>query len=343
MSRIILATCLVLSATAVSAQSIKGAGSSFAFDLYQVWSEQYLRKQGRTLEYEPVGSSSGVKAIVDKTVDFGASDRPLTRDELQKHGLAQFPTAIGGVVLIASLPGVRSDMIVLDGATVADIYLGRIKKWNDPKLVALNPNLKLPDSAIIPVFRSDGSGTSYAFTSYLAKTSPEWKQAIGATSQLTVTGGRGLKGNKAIAENVQATAGTLGYVEFSYAEDLKLPTIRLKNKFGDTVSATPDAFQQAMRAADWEIMMISPDPTFELDLIDVGCPRCWPISSPTYVLVPVRPKNPATSIRVLDFFQQALNEGDQLATSESYVPLPSRAKNLVKVSMRRWYLALGAK
>jgi phosphate transport system substrate-binding protein len=341
MKKILLLMLMMLTAQAASAQNIKGEGSSFALNLYNGWSDQFLRKQGKALEYEPSGSSAGVKAVIANSVDFGASDRPLLRDELRKHGFAQFPTAIGGVVIITNLDNISADKLLLDGTTLADIYLGKIKKWNDPRIAALNSSVKLPDMPIVPVFRSDGSGTSFVFTSYLSKASAAWKQNVGATSQLSTQGGRGFKGNKSVAESVRAIPGAIGYVEYSYAIDLSVPTVKMKNRWGDVVTATAETIQHAMRAADWEFLVIDQDPTFELDLVDAGCPRCWPIASPTYVLVPVRGKNAGNSAKVLDFFQQALTDGDQLAASEGYVPLPSRAKSMIKVSMRRWYLALG--
>jgi phosphate transport system substrate-binding protein len=341
MRKILWVLLWLVTAQAASAQNIKGEGSSFALNLYNGWSDQFLRKQGRALDYQPSGSSAGVKAVIDQTVDFGASDRPLLRDELRKYGFAQFPTAIGGVVIVTNLDNVSADKLVLDGTTLADIFLGKIKKWNDPRIVALNSKVVLPDVAIVPVFRTDGSGTSYVFTSFLSKASAAWKQNVGATSQLNIQGGRGFKGNKSVAENVRAIQGAIGYVEYSYAIDLAVPTVRMKNRWGEVVVASAESIQHAMRAADWELLVIDQEPTFELDLVDAGCPRCWPIASPTYVLVPVRGKNAGNSTKVLDFFQQALTDGDQLAASEGYVPLPSRAKSMIKVSMRRWYLALG--
>jgi len=334
----VVAAALACCMTSAQAQ-IKGAGSTFAANLYESWSQVIAKAPDSRVAYDPVGSSGGVKAAQDRSVDFGASDRPLSRAALDQAGLIQFPTAIGGVVLLSNLSGIANDKIKLDGDTLAGIYLGRIKQWNDPALKALNPELSLPAIPIVPVFRSEGSGTSYVFSTYLSKMSPQFKSAVGVTSNLSVAGGKGAKTSADVAKTVRETVGAIGYFDYAYAVDLGLPTIQMKNQWGKFVGASRESLQVAMRAADWEKLLIDQDPTFEMDLTDAGCPGCWPIASATYVLVPLKGRN-ANSTRVLEFFEQALQQGDESATKEGYVPLPTRAKNVVSLAMRRWYGSL---
>lgn len=334
----ILVGILALSAAHADAQ-IKGAGSSFAANLYATWSQGSGKGSDSRLEYDPIGSSGGIKAAQDHSVDFGASDRALSRAALDQAGLVQFPTAIGGVVLMSNLPGIPSDKIKLDGEALAGIYLGRIKQWNDPAIKALNPELALPAIAVVPVFRTDGSGTSYALTSYLSKVSPQFKSSIGATSNLSIASGKGGKTSTEVSKIVGKTVGAIGYFDYSFAVDIGLPTMQLKNQWGKFISAGHESLQLAMRAADWEKLLIDQDPTFEMDLADTGCPGCWPIASATYILVPLKGRN-GNSFRVLEFFEQALQSGDESANKEGYVPLPTRAKNIVSVAMRRWYGSL---
>jgi phosphate transport system substrate-binding protein len=263
----------------------------------------------------------------------------LSRAQLDQAGLAQFPSAIGGVVLMVNIPGVSSETLKLDAPTLAAIFVGSVKKWNDPALRALNPDLALPALPIVPVYRSEGSGTSYVLTTYLSKLSPQFKSTFGVTSNFIVPSGKSGKTSADVAKVVRETAGAIGYFDYAYAVDLGLPTVQMKNQWGKFVSANRESLQVAMRAADWEKMLIDQDPTFELDLTDAGCPACWPIATATYVLVPIKGRN-SNSFRVLEFFEQALQHGDESATKEGYVPLPSRAKNIVAVAMRRWQAAL---
>ncbi len=318
---------------------IKGAGSTFAASLYGGWSQVVAKGADSRVDYSPVGSSGGVKAVLDRSVDFGASDRPLSRAQLDQAGLVQFPTAVGGVVLFANLPGVTSDKLKLDASVLAGIYQGTIKQWNDPALKALNPELTLPALAISPVFRADGSGTSFVLTTYLSKLSPGFKSAVGPTSTLTVAGGKAARTSADVARLVKDTSGAIGYTDYAYAVDIGMPTVQMKNQWGKFVVANRESLQVAMRAADWEKLLIDQDPTFELDLTDAGCPGCWPITNTTYVIVPIKGRN-GNSGRVLDFFEQALQQGDDLANKEGYVPLPSRAKNIVSLAMRRWNTSL---
>lgn len=318
---------------------IKGAGSSFAANLYATWSQSASKSADGRIEYEAIGSTGGVKAAQDRSVDFGASDRPLSRAALDQGGLIQFPTAIGGVVLMSNVPGIASDKIKLDAETLAGIYLGHIKQWNDPLIKALNPDVTLPATAVVPVFRVDGSGTSFALTTYLSKASAAFKSAVGPTSNLNVPGGKAGKTSADLAKIVRETAGAIGYFDYAFAADLGLPTLQLKNQWGKFVSAGSESLQLAMRAADWEKLIIDQDPTFEMDLTDAGCPGCWPIATATYILVPLKGRN-GNSFRVLEFFEQALQHGDESAIKEGYVPLPQRAKGVVSVAMRRWHSSL---
>ncbi len=334
----LLMALLVLSVSGAQAQ-LKGAGSSFAARLYGGWSQVVAKGADSRLDYSPVGSSGGVKAVVDRSVDFGASDRPMSRSQLEQAGLVQFPTAVGGVVVFANLPGIASDKLRLDGAVLAGMYLGTVKQWNDPALKALNPSLNLPALAITPVYRAEGSGTSFVLTNYLSKVSPAFKSAIGPTSTFTVTGGKGGKSTADLLRVVQDTPGALGYADYAFAIDSGLPTAQMKNQWGRFVAANVESLQVAMRAANWEILLIDQEPTFELDLTDAGCPGCWPIASTTYVLVPIKGRN-GNSVRVLDFFEQALQQGDESANKKGYVPLPTRAKNIVSLAMRRWNTSL---
>jgi phosphate transport system substrate-binding protein len=331
----LLGLAMVLFSMAAQAQ-IKGAGSTFAAGLYEAWSQSLARKIEVNLVYEPVGSGAGIRAAQGGSFDFGASDRPLARNILEQANLAQFPTAIGGVVILVNLKGIGADQVTLDGPTLAAIYRRGITKWNDPAIKALNPKLALPNVSVMPVFRTGGSGTSFIFTGYLAKVDPAFAKEVGVTSDLVISGGKGASTSKEVVDAVRSVEGGIGYVDFAFATDLQMPSAQMKNQWGTVVSPSRDSLQLAMRAADWERMVIDQQPTFEMDLTNAGCPGCWPIASLTYVLVPLNGKA-TNSVRVLEFFEQALRDGDALASREGYVPLPSRAKSVVSVSIRRWF------
>lgn len=320
--------------TSVHAQ-IRGSGSTFAAQLYSSWSQTLTKTAAERVDYEPTGSTAGVKAAQDRSSDFGASDTPLTRAVLDQSGMIQFPTAIGGVVISTNIPGITSEKIKLDGNALADIYAGRIKQWNDAALKALNPDLALPAMPIVPIFRDAGSGTSSVFTTYLSKVSANFKANIGVTSNLKIANGKGGKTSAEMTKLMQATPGSIVYVDYAYAVDLAMPTVQLKNQWGKFVSASAESLQFAMRAADWEKLVIDQNPTFEMDLTETGCPGCWPITNATYVMLSMKSK-PDKNLRVLDFFDQAFRLGDAAAAKEGYVPLPSRAKSIISVSMRRW-------
>ncbi len=334
--------CRLLFAMALSAASLlaqasddlSGAGSSFAAPLYAAINQKLGKPKQFQIAYDAVGSSEGVRRVSEKKVDFGASDRAMTRRELTDRGLVQFPTAIGGVVITANLPGVAINDIKLDGATLADLFAGRIARWSHPRLVALNPGLALPDLPVRTVYRDEGSGTSFLFTSYLSRVHAPWRDGIGITSNLKLQDGLPVKGNGGVVKALQGTPGAVGYLEYGYAQDNKFPTVQLLNAFGTTLRADATTIEAAVRAADWELLFIDTSPTFEIDTINVGCPRCWPIVGLTYVIVPRRFADPAKGPAFSRFMDALLDEGDAVSREENYVPLPSRAKNLVRATMR---------
>ncbi len=315
------------------AQTLTGAGSTFAAPLYAAMLDRLGQKNQFGINYASVGSVEGVKRIFERSVDFGASDRPLSRKELTDNDLLQFPTAIGGVVLTANLPGVPITQIKLDAATLGDMYLGRITRWDDARLLALNPGLPLPKIAVKLITREPGSGTSYLFSSYLSRAHSQWRDLVGVTSSINAPGAVVVKGNGAVAQAVQASPGTLGYIEFGFAQDNKLPLIQLKNSFGNVMTASADSLTSAVRAADWELLFMDANPTFEINTVNVGCPSCWPITGLTYVIVSRRWVDVGKAGAFTRFLDAILNEGDAVAKDENYVPLPSRAKSLVRVSL----------
>jgi phosphate transport system substrate-binding protein len=319
---------------AVLPTPLSGAGSTFAAALYASVSEQLGRAAQYRLAYEAVGSSEGVRRVLDRRVDFGASDRPMSRRDLNDAGLVQLPMAIGGVVVAVNLPNVAVAQMRLDAATLADLFAGRIERWNDRRLLALNPGIALPSLAVTPVFREDGSGTSYLFTSYLARTQASWREVQGVTSNLRLPKGLGATGNDGVVRALQSKPGTVAYLEYTYAKGNGFPSVQLRNVFGSWVSASPTSVEAAVRAADWERMFIDSQPTFEIDTIDSGCPGCWPIVGLTYVLAPRRFAEPARAEAFVRFVESLLDEGDPLAREDAYVPLPRRAKNLVRATLR---------
>lgn len=310
-----LSFSVVLSSTAFAAD-VTGAGASFPAPVYQAWGAAYKAKSGVGLNYQSIGSGGGQNQIVNRTVDFGASDAPMKDDKLEAANLLQFPTVIGSVVAITNLDGVEG--LVLDGAVLADIYQGKITKWNDPKIAALNKGKTLPDLAIVPVYRSDSSGTSFVFTSYLASTSADWKSNVGAATSVQWPAGAGAKGNEGIAGTVKNTKGAVGYVEFIYAAANNLAAADLVNKAGTVVKPTTAAFMEAASAADWKGAK-----NFAASMIDTAGAGAWPITSPTYILLPKNPTSAAQSAEAIKFFDWAYGaEGDAIAEKLHYIPLP---------------------
>jgi len=312
-------------ATTVQAAEISGAGATFPYPIYAKWAEAFKAKTDIAMNYQSIGSGGGIKQIQSKTVDFGASDMPLTADVLEKSGLLQFPMIMGGEVATINVKGVESGKMKLDGPTLANIYLGKITKWNDPALVKLNPELKLPDQAIAVVHRSDGSGTTFIFTDYLSKVSPEWKDQVGANTAVEWPVGLGGKGNEGVAANVTRTDGSIGYVEYAYALQNKMNYTLLANKEG--VYNTPDsaAFQAAAANADWKNA-----PGYYLLLTDQPGQKSWPITGASFILMYKDQAKPETAKQVLQFFDWSYHNGQKLAEDLDYVPMPDAVVKMVE-------------
>ena len=311
-----------------AAIDISGAGATFPYPIYAKWADAYKKSTGVGLNYQSIGSGGGIKQIQNKTVTFGASDMPLKLDQLNKDGLIQFPTVIGGAVPVVNLDGIKSGDVKLDGPTLAKIFLGEIKTWNDPAIVKLNPNAKLPSQAIVVAHRSDGSGTTFIWTNYLSKVSPDWKSKIGENTSVEWPTGIGAKGNEGVANNVQNTKGAIGYVEYAYAKQNKLTTVSLINKDGKTVEPSSAAFQAAAASAKWDKA-----DGFYVILTDQPGANSWPIAGATFILIHKQPKDPAAASEALKFFSWAYSKGDQMAEDLDYVPLP---KNVVTEIEKVW-------
>jgi len=322
-----IAAAALVSASAMAAD-ITGAGATFPYPIYSKWAAAYKAKTGVGLNYQSIGSGGGIAQIKAKTVTFGASDMPLKAAELEASGLLMFPTVVGGVVPVVHLPGIGADKLVFDGPTLADIYLGKITKWNDPAIARLNPGVRLPNMGIVVVHRSDGSGTTFIWTNYLCKVSKEWTSNVGSATAVDWPIGIGGKGNEGVAANVAQTAGSIGYVEYAYAMQNKLAYTRMKNREGNTVSPTMEAFQAAAANADW-----AHADHFYMILTDQPGAKSWPIENPTFVLFYKNPRDPAASRQALEFFKWAYADGDKMAESLMYIPLP---ESVVKVIEESW-------
>ena len=319
---------LALNAPA-SAADISGAGATFPYPIYAKWADAYKKETGNGLNYQSIGSGGGIKQITARTVTFGASDMPLQPKELDKIGVIQFPTVMGGIVPVVNLDGVKSNELTIDGATLAKIYLGEIKKWDDPAIKKLNPNAKLPSQAIALVHRSDGSGTTFIFTNYLSKVSAEWKDKVGSSTSVEWPGGIGAKGNEGVANGVMQTKGSIGYVETAYAKQNKLTTTKMVNKDGKTVEATPDAIMSAAAGADW-----AKAPGFYMILTDEPGAKSWPIAGATFILVPKVPKDVAAAKEALTFFAWAYKNGDDMAKGLDYIPMPDSVVSLIQAKWK---------
>ncbi|MEG9303660.1 phosphate ABC transporter substrate-binding protein PstS [Psychrobacter celer] len=309
------------------AMNITGAGASFPQPIYAKWSHDYNAATGGQVNYQSIGSSGGIKQIQAKTVDFGASDAPMTPEELDAAGLIQFPTVIGGVVPIVNIDGVGPGELKLDGATLADIYLGKISKWNDPAITAMNPDLTLPDAAITTVFRSDGSGTTFNFTDYLAKVSTDWKDSVGVDKTIkwpTSATGAGGKGNEGVSSYVNRMKNAIGYVEYAYAKQNNMAHAALKNAAGNFVQPSAETFAAA-GDIDW-----SQQPGFYKVITNSETDQAWPIAAATFILVHKQPENPQQVAGVLNFFDWAYTEGDDSAMALDYVPFSDTAVALFK-------------
>jgi phosphate transport system substrate-binding protein len=315
-----------------AAFTITGAGASFPQPIYAKWAGDFKSATGGQVNYQSIGSSGGIKQIVAKTVDFGASDAPLTKEELDKDGLIQFPTVIGGVVPVVNIDGIQPGQLKLDGAALANIYLGKITKWNDPALTALNPGVTLPDAPITTIFRSDGSGTTFNFASYLAAVSPDWKAGPGVDKSIkwpTAATGAGGKGNEGVASNVMRAKNSIGYVEYAYAKQNNMAYTQLKNAAGNFVQPSAETFAAAGNA-DWQNT-----PGFNIVLTNQQDPQAWPISAATYILVHKNPTNPENVKNVLKFFDWAYTSGDDAAKSLDFVPFTSASKAIFRDSWKQ--------
>ena len=324
----ITATTAIAYAGMSQATDITGAGATFPYPIYAKWAEAYKTQTGVGMNYQSIGSGGGIKQITAKTVDFGASDMPLKPEELEKNGLMQFPTVIGGVVPVINVNGVEAGKLKLTGAALANIYLGKITKWNDPALAALNTDLKLPDENITVVHRSDGSGTSFIFTNYLSKVSTDWKSSVGEGTAVSWKAGTGGKGNEGVASYVQRIKGSIGYVEYAYALQNKMNTVQMQNRDGQFVKADEVSFKAAAAGAHWDKA-----PGFYEILTDEAGKESWPISGATFILMHKMQEKPATGKEVLKFFDWAYDKGDKLAAELDYVPLP---ENVVKLIRAAW-------
>jgi phosphate transport system substrate-binding protein len=322
-----LLTLPVLASRPAFAQAgaITGAGATFPNPVYQRWGEG-ARAIGITLNYQSVGSGAGVNQIRNRTVDFGATDAPLNQQQLTEANLMQFPTVMGSVVPILNVPGVENDQLRLTGELLADIYAGRITRWNDAKLVEANRGVNLPNLAIAPVYRADASGTTFVFTSYLSAVSLEWRGGPGAATSVRWPSGTGARGNEGVAGTVRNTRGAIGYVENAYATQNRLVTSQLRNKAGQFVTPTMESFTAAASNADWSA------PGFAASIIDQNGAASWPIVSPTFILAPTNPQDPARLTNVLRFFDWAYTNGGQAASQLEYIPLPATVQNAVRAT-----------
>ena len=308
-----------------AATDINGAGATFPYPVYSKWADAYKTKTGVGMNYQSIGSGGGIKQISAKTVDFGASDAPLTVEKLKEIGLLQFPMVMGGVVPVLNVPGIKAGELKLTGALLAEIYLGKITHWNDAAIVKLNPGVKLPNEKITVVGRSDGSGTTFIFTHYLVKMSPEFKEKIGNNTSVSWPAGVGGKGNEGVASYVQRIKGAIGYVEYAYALQNKMTYAMLQNQAGKFVKPDSDSFEAAAANADW-----AHTPGFNLMLTDQPGAGSWPITGATFILVYKNQEKPETAKEVLKFFDWAYHHGNQMAEKLDYVPMPANVVKLVE-------------
>ncbi len=305
--------------TTAQAADISGAGATFPYPIYAKWADAYKKETGNGLNYQSIGSGGGIKQIEAKTVTFGASDKPLDQKELDEYGLAQFPMVMGGIVPVVNLEGIKPGEFVIDGPTLAKIFMGEITKWDDPAIKKLNEKVNLPSAAIAVVHRSDGSGTTYNFSYYLGDVSPDWQSKVGVNTALEWPVGIGAKGNEGVANNVGNTKGSIGYVEYAYALQNKLTYTEMVNKAGKTVAPTSEAFQAAAANADW-----SSKPGFGVILANQPGDTSWPMTAATWILVYKQPTDPAATGEALKFFSWAYKNGDKMAEELDYVPMPDK-------------------
>jgi phosphate transport system substrate-binding protein len=321
----IVAAGLVAASTSTRAADVTGAGSSFIYPVLSKWADAYKTASGNAINYQSIGSGAGIKQIQASTVTFGATDAPLRADQLDKNGLAQWPMIMGAIVPVVNLEGVNAGEMTLDGETLANIFLGKITKWDDAAIKKLNPKLNLPSSAITIVHRADGSGTTFNFTDYLSKVSADWKSKAGTGTAVEWPVGVGAKGNEGVSGNIAQAKGSIGYVEYAYAKQNKLAYTALINKAGKTVQPTSEAFQAAASNADWIHA-----PGYHLILTDQPGDKSWPIVASTFILMHKVPTDKAATAEALKFFSFAFEKGAKMAEDLDYVPMPANVIDLIK-------------
>jgi phosphate transport system substrate-binding protein len=324
----IVAAGLVAASTSAFAADITGAGSTFIYPALSKWADAYKKESGNGVNYQSIGSGAGIKQIQAKTVTFGATDAPLKPDQLEKDGFAQWPMIMGAIVPVVNIEGIKAGEMVLDGDTLAKIYLGTITKWDDAAIKKLNPSLKLPSDAITVVRRSDGSGTTFNFTDYLSKVSPDWKSKVGSGTAVEWPVGVGAKGNEGVSGNIGQTKSAIGYVEYAYAKQNKLTYTALVNKAGKAVQPTTEAFQAAASNADW-----ANAPGYYLILTDQPGDKSWPIVASTFILMHKDPADKAASAEAVKFFGWAFAKGGKMAEDLDYIPMPD---SVVKLIQKTW-------
>ena len=324
--KLIMAAASAMVCASVSAADITGAGATFPYPIYAKWAESYKSVTGTKLNYQAIGSGGGIKQIKAKTVDFGASDMPLTASELQEAGLVQFPAILGGVVPIVNLPGVKAGQLKMSGDVLADIYLGKITKWNDGKITSMNPGVSLPGSAITVVHRADGSGTSFLWTDYLSKVSPDFKSRVGSGTAVKWPTGVGGKGNEGVAANVQRIKGSIGYVEYAYAKKNNIAYTQLKGKNGKFITPNDASFKQAAAKAPW-----SKTPGYGVILTNQSG---WPITGASFILMQKVQADPAKGAEVLKFFNWSFKNGGKMASELDYVALPAPVVKMIEKSWK---------
>jgi phosphate transport system substrate-binding protein len=320
---------LVAAATAPTrAADISGAGATFPYPIYAKWADAYKKETGIAVNYQSLGSGDGIRMIQNKEVVFGASDMPLKAADLDLHGLVQFPTVIGGVAAVVNVEGIKPGDLILDGPTLAKIFLGEIKSWNDAALRKLNPRVKLPSQRIAVVHRSDGSGTTFVFTDYLSKMNADWRSRVGAITSVDWLTGTGAQGNEGVAAMVARIKGSIGYVEYAYAKQIKLAAATLMNKDGKAVTPSIESFTAAARSANWE-----GTPGFAAILTNEASADAWPMTGVTFVLMHKQPTDPAAAGEALKFFNWAYTKGGRMAEELDYVPMPA---SVVGAVQRLW-------
>lgn len=320
---LILSLLLFLTTSSIASSTINGAGASFPYPVYSAWAFQYQKDTGLKINYQSIGSGGGVRQINNRTVDFGASDAPVKPANLRDKGLLQFPAIIGGVVPIINIKGIDSGQMKLTGELLAGIFLGKINKWNDPEIAELNPGLQLPDTDITVIHRSDGSGTTAIFTSYLAEVSNDWKETTGAGKSVNWLVGIGGKGNEGVTNYVKRVKNSIGYVEFAYAKRNKLADIRLQNREGGYVNASFNSFKAAAAGAKWE-----QDKGYYLWLVNAPGKESWPIAGASFILL--AKDKAASNQQAIKFYDWAFNNGDEMAVKLVYVPLPENLKEDIR-------------